>query len=148
MSCVSAASEFRCLLPPMRFSPTSMSPAYTRDTFSAAGFRIKAIGGLHAAVLDSHTPCANLGYIVEDSAYHPGDALDLPDVAVETLFVPMQGARLKTEGAIAFVRAVAPVLAIGVHDGQINDRALSRLNYWLATHSGTDYRWTAPGTTI
>src|SRR4051794_38617990 len=39
--------------------------------------------------------CANLGYVVEGTLYHPGDALDVPEEDVETLLVPIQGAWVK-----------------------------------------------------
>lgn len=117
------------------------------DAFSAGGFRVSAVGGLHAPVLATQASCANLGYIVNDGVYHPGDALHIPEAPVETLLVALQAAWLKTAEAIEFVRAVAPVRAVGVHDGQVNERALTSLNYWMAHHSGTDYRWLAPGAT-
>ena len=95
--------------------------------------------------------CANLGYVVTadgESVYHPGDALAVPDVPVTTLLVPMQASWLKTEEAIGFVRAVRPDRAVGIHDGQVNDRARDSINHWLATEGGADYHWLAPGTTL
>ena len=109
---------------------------------------MSAVGGLHAPVLPGQHQCANLGYIVEDSVYHPGDALHVPDVAVETLLVPLQASWLKTSEAVAFVREVSSDRAVGIHDGQVNERGLASLNDWLAEHGGTDYRWVAPGSTI
>ena len=110
-----------------------------------------AVGGRHAAVVPGQEVCANLGYVVtadDESVYHPGDALAVPDVAVTTLLVPMQASWLKTEEAIAFVRAVRPDRAVGIHDGQVNDRARASINHWLATEGGADYHWLAPGTTF
>jgi L-ascorbate metabolism protein UlaG (beta-lactamase superfamily) len=120
-------------------------PVRVGEGFSAAGFRVSAVGGVHAPVLPEQAPVENLGYIVEGAVYHPGDALHVPDVPIETLLVPMQASWLKTVEAVAFVRAVAPARAFGVHDGQVNERGLERLNHWLE-HGGTDYRWLAPGT--
>ncbi|MGH9101680.1 MAG: hypothetical protein ACRDYD_01640 [Acidimicrobiales bacterium] len=122
-------------------------PVRAGQVFWAAGFRISAVGGLHAPVLPNQTPCANLGYVVDDLLYHPGDYLHLPGVAVETLLVPLQASWLKTAEAVAFVRSVAPDRAIGIHDGQVNERALDSPNYWLAEHTDTRHRWLAPGTT-
>lgn len=115
------------------------------DTFTAAGFRITAVGGRHAPVLEGQNTCANLGYVVEDSLYHPGDALHVPDAPIETLLVPLQASWLKTSEAVAFVRSVQPERAFGIHDAQINERALASLNHWLGEHGATDYRWLAPG---
>jgi len=117
------------------------------QSFTAAGFTVRAVGGVHAAVLSDQPASPNLGYVVDDAVYHPGDALSLPKMAVGTLLVPLQASWLKTSEAIEFTRAVAPERAIGIHDAQVNERALTSLNYWLAEHGGTDYRWLAPGTT-
>jgi hypothetical protein len=44
------------------------------------------------------------------------------------------------------VQSVAPRRAFGVHDGQINERAISSINYWLGQIGG--YQWMAPGTEV
>jgi L-ascorbate metabolism protein UlaG (beta-lactamase superfamily) len=48
------------------------------DTFEAAGFGVRAVGGEHASIYGDRPPCANLGYLV-DGLYHPGDALYVPE---------------------------------------------------------------------
>jgi L-ascorbate metabolism protein UlaG (beta-lactamase superfamily)/predicted enzyme related to lactoylglutathione lyase len=121
------------------------------DRLSVAGFDVLAVGGAHAAVVPGQPVCTNLGYVVSaggETVYHPGDALVVPDVAVTTLLVPMQASWLKTAEAIAFLRGVGAARAVGIHDGQVNDRARRSINHWLATSGGTDYQWLAPGTTL
>jgi len=114
---------------------------------TAAGFRVRAVGGRHAEVMPGQAVCANLGYLVEDALYHPGDALHVPAQAVETLLVPLQASWLKTAEAVAFARTVGPERAFGIHDGQLNERGLAGVNGWLEEESGTDYRWLPPGAT-
>jgi L-ascorbate metabolism protein UlaG (beta-lactamase superfamily)/catechol 2,3-dioxygenase-like lactoylglutathione lyase family enzyme len=126
------------------------TPIDTGEALTVAGFDVLAVGDRHAAVVTGQEVCANLGYVVTadgESVYHPGDALAVPDVPVTTLLVPMQASWLKTEEAIAFVRAIRPDRAVGIHDGQVNDRARASINHWLATEGDTDYQWLAPGTT-
>lgn len=60
----------------------------------------------------------------------------------------MQASWLKTAEAIDFVQAVAPQVAIGIHDAQVNERGLASINSRLDERSGTDYRWMPPGTSI
>ncbi len=127
---------------------TTVAPG---DRLSIAGFDVLALGGAHAAVVAGQDVCTNLGYVVSaggETVYHPGDALVVPDVAVTTLLVPMQASWLKTSEAIAFLRTVRADRAIGIHDGQVNDRARGSINHWLATEGDTDYQWLAPGTTL
>lgn len=117
------------------------------DELTIAGFRIRAVGGRHAFIYAGQPDCANLGYVVDDALYHPGDSLHVPDGPIETLLVPMQASWLKTDEAIGFVRAVGPSQAFGIHDAQINERGLDSINAWLTRESGTDYRWLRPGET-
>jgi L-ascorbate metabolism protein UlaG (beta-lactamase superfamily) len=121
-------------------------PVSAGHTFTAAGFRVLAVGGVHAPVLPRQQTCANLGYIVEDAVYHPGDALHVPQTPVETLLVPLQASWLKTSEAVDFVQAVRPDRAFGIHDGQVNERALASLNSWIGEHGNTAYSWLPPGT--
>lgn len=116
--------------------------------FTAAGFRVHAVGGRHAAVHGGQPDCANLGYVIDDAVYHPGDALHLPEQPIETLMVPVQGSWLKTAEAIDFVRAVAPRQAFGIHDGQVNERGLGSVHGWLAERTDHGYRHLRPGESL
>ncbi|MDJ1131696.1 MBL fold metallo-hydrolase [Streptomyces iconiensis] len=116
--------------------------------FTAAGFRVRAVGGRHAAVYDGQPDCANLGHVVDEAVYHPGDSLYVPEQPVETLFVPVQGSWMRTSEAIDFVRAVAPRRAFPIHEAQLNDRGLSSVNGWLAEETDSGYRYLSPGESV
>jgi L-ascorbate metabolism protein UlaG (beta-lactamase superfamily) len=118
------------------------------DRFDAAGLRVRAVGGRHATIFDGRPDCANLGYLIEESLYHPGDSLFVPDQPVETLFVPIQASWLKTGEAIAFVRSVGPAVTIPIHEGQLNERGLSAINGWMAGETDHGYRWLSPRETV
>ena len=113
--------------------------------FTAAGFAVTPVGARHAQVFEDEPDCANQGYIIEDRLYHPGDALFVPDQAVETLLVPLQASWLKTAEAISFLRAVGPKRAFGIHDAQINSRGLRGANGWLTEQGGHGYQYLTPG---
>ncbi|MEU1618456.1 MBL fold metallo-hydrolase [Streptomyces sp. NPDC005722] len=116
--------------------------------FTAAGFRVRAVGGRHAPVHAGLPGCVNLGYVVDDALYHPGDALHVLERPVETLLVPLQASWLKTTEAIDFVNAVAPCRAFGIHDGQINERGLAGVNAWLEDRTDHGYRYLRPGRSL
>lgn len=116
--------------------------------FTAAGFRIRAVGGRHASIYGGLPDCANLGYVVDDAVYHPGDSLHVPEQEIETLLVPVQGAWLKMVEVIDFVKAVGPRRAFGIHDAQINDRGLSSVNGWLEEETSHGYRYLRPGESL
>jgi L-ascorbate metabolism protein UlaG (beta-lactamase superfamily) len=115
------------------------------ERFDACGVAVRAVGGGHATVYDGQPDCCNLGYVIADVLYHPGDALHVPENPVETLLVPVQASWLKTAEAIEFIRAVNPERAFGIHDAQVNERGLGSINGWLEESSGHRYRWLAPG---
>jgi L-ascorbate metabolism protein UlaG (beta-lactamase superfamily) len=120
-------------------------PVRPGGRFTVAGFEVTVHGGRHAAVVPGQVTCPNVGFLV-GGLYHPGDSLEMPGEKVETLLVPMQASWLKVAEAISFVQSAAPRRAFGIHDGQINDRAVSSINYWLGQLSG--YQWIPPGTEV
>lgn len=117
------------------------------EEFTAAGFPVRAVGGRHAVIYGGMPDCANLGYVVDGSVYHPGDSLFRPDQEIETLLVPAQASWLKMAEAIDFVRAVNPARTYPIHDAQLNERGLESVNGWLGEEAGAGYRYLSPGET-
>ncbi len=115
-----------------------VTAAAAGDTFTAAGFTVRAVGGEHAEVVDGLPGCPNIGFIV-DGVYHPGDSLFVPAEAVDTLLVPASGPWLKLGEAIEFVRAVGPARAFPIHDAHLSEIGLETFDWWLETKGGTDY---------
>lgn len=122
----------------------AVTPVSAGTQFTAAGFEVTAVGGRHAVIYGDQPDCANLGYVIGDRVYHPGDSLHIPAQPVEVLCVPMQASWLKTREAIDFVRAVGPRTAFGIHDAQINERGLASVNGWLGEQTDNGYRYLAP----
>ncbi|MDH2427112.1 MBL fold metallo-hydrolase [Sphaerisporangium sp. TRM90804] len=108
------------------------------DTFTAAGFTVRAVGGAHAEIIDGLPGCPNLGFIV-DGLYHPGDSLFVPAEPVETLLVPASGPWLKLGEAIEFVRAVRPARTFPIHDANLSDIGMDNFDGWLLEEDTTDY---------
>lgn len=115
------------------------------DSFTVAGFTVRAVGGRHAFVYDGQPDCANLGYVINDDVYHPGDAFYVPDQPIRTLFVPVQGSWMRTSEAIDFVNAIKPERAFAIHEAQINERGLAGINGWLSKETDSGYRYLSPG---
>ena len=123
----------------------SFSGLAAGDEVDLAGFRVTAVGGRHALIYEGQPDCANLGYVIDDALYHPGDSVVRPGRPIETLLVPAQGSWLKTSEALDFMRAVGPRRAFAIHDGALNERGLQSVNLWFGMAGRTDYRWLAPG---
>jgi L-ascorbate metabolism protein UlaG (beta-lactamase superfamily) len=86
------------------------------DRFDVAGFSVTVYGREHAVIHREIPVIANVGYLIDESVFHPGDAYLVPGVPVETLLVPTSGPWTKTGEAIDFVRAVRPGRSIQIHE--------------------------------
>jgi L-ascorbate metabolism protein UlaG (beta-lactamase superfamily) len=124
------------------------------DEFTAAGFRVRAYGGLHAIIHPELPRVSNVGFFVEGDGgsggvYHPGDSFDVPtDADVEVLFVPVTAPWLKLAESVEFVRAVAPRRAYALHDSLGNDLMLSLVDRHLTNMSGAEYARLAAGESV
>lgn len=93
------------------------------DTFTAAGFDVQVHGELHAVIHPDIPRVTNVGYLVDGSLFHPGDALTVPDHPVDTLMLPVQAPWNKISEVIDYVREVKPRRAIDIHDALLTDLA-------------------------
>ncbi|MCZ7439821.1 MBL fold metallo-hydrolase [Micromonospora sp. WMMC241] len=119
------------------------------ESFTAAGVPVRAYGGQHAVIHPDLPVIPNLGYLLDDTVYHPGDALYVPDDApVDTLFAPIHAPWSKFSEVLDFIRAVAPRRAYALHDGLLNANGFGVLDRQYTAMSNTDYRRLEPGTRI
>jgi L-ascorbate metabolism protein UlaG (beta-lactamase superfamily) len=121
-------------------------PVGPGDRFETAGFRIRAVGGRHAAVYGGQPDMTNVGYVVDGAYYHPGDSFHVPDRAggIRVLLVPVQGSWMKIGEAADFANAIGAERVIGMHEGQLNARGLAAANGWLG-RAVPRYRYLGPG---
>lgn len=90
--------------------------------FEVAGFNIKTFGGQHAVIHAQIPVVANIGYLVDDNVFHPGDSFVVPDgIDVKTLLVPIHAPWSKVGEVVDFVIAVRAPKAFPVHDGLLNE---------------------------
>jgi glyoxylase-like metal-dependent hydrolase (beta-lactamase superfamily II) len=94
------------------------------ESFDAAGFGIKTFGGQHAVIHPTVPVIANLGYLIDDAVYHPGDSLIVPPVPINTLLAPLHAPWSKTSEVIDFVVSVRAPHVYQIHDGLLNDIGL------------------------
>jgi L-ascorbate metabolism protein UlaG (beta-lactamase superfamily) len=122
------------------------------ESFTAAGFTVRAFGGQHALIHPDIPRIANLAYLIADdgtNVYHPGDSFTVPeDTTVDTLFVPLNAPWMKVMESIDFVRAVQPARAYALHDGLLNPTGTELYGGLLTRLSGATYTRLSPGTTI
>ena len=122
------------------------------DEATAGSFTLRFFGGRHAVIHESLPVVDNVGVLINDELYYPGDSYAVPEgVDVKTLAAPLGAPWLKISEAIDFVLAVAPRRAFGTHDmtlsaigqGSHHDRLK-----WATEQNGGEYLTLAPGTSF
>ncbi|GAA3744601.1 MBL fold metallo-hydrolase [Streptomyces tremellae] len=91
------------------------------DRVTAAGFDVTVHGEHHALIHADIPRASNVGFLVEDRVFHPGDSYVVPEAAVETLLVPTSGPWTKFGEAADFVRAVRPGRTIQIHELMLSE---------------------------
>lgn len=91
------------------------------DAHDVSGVNVRVFGGDHAQIHDGITVPHNVGYLVGDRVFHPGDSYLVPDVRDDTLPVPVSGPWVSVGDAIDFINAVGPRLTIQIHDIMLSD---------------------------
>jgi L-ascorbate metabolism protein UlaG (beta-lactamase superfamily) len=116
------------------------------DTFTAAGFDVQVHGELHAVIHPDIPRITNVGYLVDGGrVFHPGDALTVPDHAVETLMLPVMAPWSKISEVIDYVREVKPQRAYDIHDALLTDLARPIYDNQIGALGGSEHLRLAPG---
>lgn len=118
------------------------------DTFTAAGFEVQAHGELHAVIHPDIPRITNVGFFVDGTVFHPGDALTVPGRPVDTLLLPVMAPWSKISEVIDYVREVEPQRAYDVHDALLTDLATPIYSGQIGALGGTPHERLAPGTRI
>ncbi len=109
------------------------------DEVTAGVFTLRFFGGEHAVIHESIPQIENLGVLVNDELYYPGDSYAAPEgVEVHTLAAPLGAPWLKIGEAMDFVLAVAPRRCFGTHDMTLSTvgRTMHRQRLQWATEQG------------
>ncbi|MFD9306557.1 MBL fold metallo-hydrolase [Streptomyces sp. NPDC060048] len=115
------------------------------DTFTAAGFEVQVHGELHAVIHPDIPRITNVGYLVDASLFHPGDALTVPGAPVETLMLPVHAPWNKIAEVIDYVREVKPRQALAIHDAGLTDVVLPIYATQIGKLGGAGYGRLTPG---
>ncbi len=128
---------------------TEVSPG---DAVRAGGFDLRFFGGRHEVIHSSIPVIDNVGVLVDDTLYYPGDSYAVPEgVSVTALAAPLGAPWLRIGDAIDFVLAVAPRHAFGTHDMTLSapGRTMHRQRLeWATTQGGGTFHALEPGDSL
>lgn len=121
------------------------------DIQQVGPFVLEFFGGDHAVNHPSWTPLQNIGVLINDTLYYPGDSFALPHRDIKVLAIPASAPWLKLHESMDFLVNVHAPLTIPAHDvllseaGQvIHDGMLNK----TATEAELTYKRLAIGETI
>lgn len=109
------------------------------DIVEVGDFTLRFFGGEHAIIHSSLPPVENLGVLVNDELYYPGDSYAVPaGVDIDTLAAPLGAPWLRIGDAMDFVLAVQPRRAFGTHDMTLSviGKGMHRQRLKWATEQG------------
>lgn len=86
------------------------------EAIDVAPFSLTFHGGQHAAIHEDIPRIENVGVLINDLLYYPGDSFVLPGKSVDTLLLPASAPWMKIGEAMNFLGAVKPRLAVPTHD--------------------------------
>lgn len=92
-----------------------------------AGLPVVSVGELHAVIHPDLPRFFNSGYLFtlgDTTVYHPGDALTVPEQAVDVLCVPVSAPWLRAADAVDFARAVGAPRNVAIHDRVYSEAGL------------------------
>lgn len=98
-----------------------LTPVGPDERFDVLGVSVRTYGGQHAVIHGSVPVVANVGYLIEERLYHPGDSFIVPPADVDTLLLPTHAPWSKIGEVLDFLVAVRPRQAVQVHDALLNE---------------------------
>jgi L-ascorbate metabolism protein UlaG (beta-lactamase superfamily) len=100
------------------------TPVVAGDQLTIGSFAVTVHGAEHALIHPDIPAIPNVGYLVDGSLYHPGDAYFVPEVPVSVLLLPTSGPWMKIGEAVDYVRAVRPQQVVQIHEMLLSDIGL------------------------
>lgn len=98
------------------------------DARSAGPFSLVFSGGRHAVIHASIPVVDNLGVMVNDTLYYPGDSFTAPEGPVDVLAVPASAPWLKIGEVMDYLDAVKPRRAFPTHERVNSDAGNAMAN--------------------
>ncbi|MCT1802636.1 MULTISPECIES: MBL fold metallo-hydrolase [Kocuria] len=119
--------------------------AVTADsTLSLGPFEVKTFGGQHALIHPLIPTVDNVGFVIDDAVFHPGDSFTVPHgLTVPTVLVPLHAPWSKMSEVIDFIIATRATNVYQIHDALLSDIGFGIVEKQVTKFSemyGTEYR--------
>jgi len=91
------------------------------ETVSVGDITLQFVGGVHEQIYPTLPVPVNIGVIIENQLYYPGDSFYLPQQPIEALALPVSAPWLKLSESIDFVKALKPIFIFPTHDAILSE---------------------------
>lgn len=124
------------------FSNEHTQSVSSGETVETDGFTLQFTGGSHESIDTSLPTPPNLGVIIDDQLYYPGDSFFIPPHQIKQLALPVSAPWLKTSESLNFLRAIKPQFIFPTHDAILSTEGHSlvdRITSNVAEQLGARY---------
>ena len=101
---------------------------YHGDSFVIGPFTLEFFGDLHQEIHRSIPLVQNLGLLVNNTLYYPGDSYSQPESPIDLLAVPTSGPWLRIADVIDYLNTVKPQRVFPTHNGLLNQHGQTLQN--------------------
>jgi L-ascorbate metabolism protein UlaG (beta-lactamase superfamily) len=95
------------------------------EELDIGGVGVRIVGRDHAVIHPDIPVVLNVGYLIGERLFHPGDAFTTPGQPVDVLAVPVGAPWEKSSESIEYLRAVRPKVALPIHEKTLSTIGIS-----------------------
>lgn len=118
------------------------------DTVQVGDFTLAIVGGEHARIFSTVEPIENIGVIVNNLLFVPGDSYFVPNQKPAWLALPLNAPWARLEETIQFAEAMQPQHVFAVHDGLLSEAGHQIYGRGRGMPAGATWHELKPGDTI
>lgn len=127
-----------------KFADSPTQAVTIGQSYPVGPFQLQFFGGTHASISESMPVPPNLGVLIDNYLYYPGDSFTVPEnIAVDTLALPVAAPWLKFDMTAKFLEEVHPRFAFPTHDQILSEdgkQLVDRLAGGVANNKGILYK--------
>jgi L-ascorbate metabolism protein UlaG (beta-lactamase superfamily) len=106
------------------------------ETVDAGGIKLHFVGGNHEPIDSSIPTPVNIGIIVDDLLYYPGDSYFVPEQPIHHLLLPISAPWLTIGNALNMIRAIKPQTVFPTHDALLSEDGQKLIDTMVSQVSG------------
>ncbi|WP_030014726.1 MBL fold metallo-hydrolase [Curtobacterium sp. S6] len=133
-------------------NPERIHAVHGEEEFDAGPYHVRTFGGQHALIHPLIPTIQNVGFLIDDNLYHPGDSLIVPhQIRVQNLLIPIHAPWNKLHEVVDFLASVRPKRAFPIHDAMLAENGQGMLTKHATNFGakyGSQYERLLPGETV